>query len=216
MKKSFAVAWILAALSFVPAFAVGKTVYVDMEKLFNEYYKTTNENIQFETQRKSFLDGMALLREEYQNSLKEHQKTKAEAENVLLGAEARKAASEKQRLLEDRLRQKQQEIMQYRETRMREIEGRQQQTIEALTTELVQMVQRHAKEKGYGAVLETSGRTMNRVPVVLVHPEEDDITATMIQQANAGHEKERELALKRLEELRKKSSEAMRALQNEK
>ena len=130
MKKLIA-SLLCAALALTLA-AAEKTGYVNMETVFNNYYKTVNENINFENQRKSFVDAMDIFRKEYQASLQEYQKAKADAENELLSTEARSAAASRVKLLEARLQQKQDEIMEFRDNGMREIESKQQSVTNAL------------------------------------------------------------------------------------
>lgn len=202
MSKRFLL--ILSLFVFAAAlFAQEKRGYVNMEILFNEYYKTINENINFEKQQRGAAEALEVLRKEYTNTLDELRKAKERSENPLLSQEDRTKAVETMRILEERLRQKVQEVQTFRDTKAREIGARQQNTTAALLNELVEQVKKYAAEKGYTEVVEVSGRSLNRVPMLLVYPKEHDFTQQLVKVVNAGHEKEYADSKARLEELRK-------------
>ena len=209
MKKFIVL--VCAMLATAALSAAEKTGYINMETVFNEYYKTINENITFENNRKAFVDGMDVLRTEYQASAKEFQKCKADAENELLTTDARSAAASRAKLLQGRLEQKQDEIMEYRENGLREIESKQQNVTNALADELATLVRKYAADNGYTLVFEVSGRTFSRVPAVLVYPKGSEITDAVIKVINAGHEKERTDGKAKLEALRKQAEEEAKA-----
>lgn len=189
----------------------GKTAFVNMETVFNEYYKTVNENISFEGKRKTLIDGWSLLREEYDGTVAELKKMRAQADNELLAADVRDTAKSKAQLLLQRIEEKQREMLRFRQQGMAEIEQRQQQVMNDLIAELREILAKYAKENGYTMVLEVSGRTMNRMPAVLVYPPEQEITEAVVKLVNAGHEQEKRDADARLKELRAKSAAAARA-----
>ena len=192
-----------------------KRGYVNMETVFNEYYKTTNENVNFETQRRQMNATFAVMRNEYRASLEEYRKAKEEAENELLSNDKREAAKGRIQVLEGRLTQKQEEMQQFRERSLGQLQQRQQQVTEALLKELFDQLRKFADAKGYGEILEVSGRTMSRTPAVLVYPPEMDITAALVKQVNAGHEKEKQEASAKLEELRRKAEAELKAAEAE-
>jgi Skp family chaperone for outer membrane proteins len=184
-----------------------KRGYVNMETLFNEYYKTINENITFENRQRTVTEGFQLLRSEMENTMKEFKKAESEAQNELLSAEARNAAGERARLLAERLQQKQTEIYKYREESLRDIQNRQQQVTDALVGELLEQVRKYAADKSYDEIVEVSGKTMSRVQVLLVYPKDKDITAEMVKIINAGHEKEKQEAQARLAAIRARAQQ---------
>ena len=47
----------VALCACVAVIAADRFAYVNMETVFNEYYKTVNENINIENLRKQYLDG---------------------------------------------------------------------------------------------------------------------------------------------------------------
>lgn len=207
MKKfAFAVLAMLALPVMLSA-AELKRGYVNMETLFNEYYKTINENITFENRQRTVAEGFQMLRTEMENTMKEFKKAEAEAQNELLSGDARNSARERAQMLAERLQQKQTEILKYREDSLRDIQSRQQQVTDTLVGELIEQVRKYAADKGYDEIVEVSGKTMSRVPVYLVYPRENDITGEMVKIINAGHEKEKQEAQARLAAVRARNQQ---------
>ena len=188
----------LVLLLFAGSLFAQNVAYVNMEKVFESYYKTVTENIKFEEERQNFLTGMNVLRDEFENTRKDYNAAVRDSKNDLLGEEA----------LAARLEQKQDEIMRYRQQSLTELDGRQQAATQAIVNELTAQVKKYASEKGFDLVYEVSGRTMNRVPVLLVYPEDKEITDAVVKVVNAGHEQERDEAKARLEKLQKESESA--------
>lgn len=207
MKKALFFLFAMMVLPMTMAAGELKRGYVNMETLFNEYYKTINENITFENRQRTVTEGFQLLRSEMENTMKEFKKAESEAQNELLSAEARNAAGERARLLAERLQQKQTEIYKYREESLRDIQNRQQQVTDALVGELLEQVRKYAADKSYDEIVEVSGKTMSRVQVLLVYPKDKDITAEMVKIINAGHEKEKQEAQARLAAIRARAQQ---------
>ena len=210
MLKRIAVVF-LALCACVAVLAAERFAYVNMETVFNEYYKTVNENINVENLRKQYLDGFNLLKDEFQASLAEYQKAGADADNALLSDEVRENARNKAQLLENRLQQKQEEVMRYRQDSLGEIENRQMQIVEKLAEELVEQVRKYDEAQGYTTDLEVSGKSLNRVPLVLSYPKEQEITDAVVKLVNAGHEAEKIEAQAKLDDLRNKLRAAQEA-----
>ena len=202
---------LLALCMAATLLAAERFAYVNMETVFNEYYKTVNENINIENLRKQYLDGFNLLKDEFQASLSEYQKVVADAENELLSEEVRENARSKAQLLESRLQQKQDEVMRYRQEGLGEIENRQQQIVEKLAEELLEQVRKYADAQGYTTVLEVSGKSLNRVPMVISYPKNQEITDAIVKLVNAGHEAEKTEATAKLTDLRNKLRAAQEA-----
>lgn len=207
MKKALFFLFAMMVLPMAMTAGELKRGYVNMETLFNEYYKTINENITFENRQRTVTEGFQLLRSEMENTMKEFKKAESEAQNELLSAEARNAAGERARLLAERLQQKQTEIYKYREESLRDIQNRQQQVTDALVGELLEQVRKYAADKSYDEIVEVSGKTMSRVQVLLVYPKDKDITAEMVKIINAGHEKEKQEAQARLAAIRARAQQ---------
>ena len=154
-RSRMAIAMLALVAAGLFAQSAVKRGYVNMETVFNEYYKTTNENVNFETQRRQMNATFAVMRNEYRASLEEYRKAKEEAENELLSNDKREAAKGRIQVLEGRLTQRQEEMQQFRERSLGQLQQRQQQVTEALLKELLDQLRKFADAKGYGEILVT-------------------------------------------------------------
>jgi len=198
---------ILAALSSLAAFAQDKMGYVNMADLFEGYYKTVNANIIFENRKKEFEDRMNLLRVEVENAGKDARSMEVEARNELLSKEAREEAMRKFRVRADVFSQKREEFERARQKGMADLRRVQFSTEEGLIKDLAELVKKFAKDNGYTHVFDVSGQSMNRMPTLLVYPEQQDITKDLLQVVNNGHETELKEATEKLEAIRKSGRE---------
>lgn len=187
MKKVFGFL-LFSMLTLLPA--AEKAAYLNMEKVFEGYYKTIQENLQFELQKQNFEERLSLLRDEFQTSSREAQKLEKEARNDLFSQEARDASKRKLGMLMERLQLKREELMTFRQEGYQNLQGTRNTVEETLIKDLTEQVKNHSREKGYTHVYEVSGRSLNRIPMLMVYPEEQEITADILQLVNLGHETE--------------------------
>jgi len=203
--RVFAVFFVFCALLAVNA--ADKVAYLNMEKVFENYYKTVQENYQFELQKQDFDERHGIMRDEYQNSLKEAQRTESDMKNELLSQEAREDSRRKLGVLMERLQVKRDELVKFRQEGMQSLQNTRAQVEDNLIKDLTDLVQRYATEKGYTHVYEVSGRSLNRVPVLLVYPKELEITDDVVSQINRGHESELQEARNKVEAMKKRAAE---------
>ncbi len=182
------------------------TAYVNMETLFEGYYKTVRANINFEQKKKDFEQRLDILREELRTMAGETRKLEEEAGNELLDQTARDEARSKMRLRLERLRAKEDEYNQFRRSGMADLNRSRLATEEELIKNLAEFVRAYCRNKGYRVVYDINGRSLNRMPVLLVYPEEEEITAELLTALNRGHEEELKEATAELEALRKASA----------
>jgi Skp family chaperone for outer membrane proteins len=188
-------------------YAADKVAYLNMEKVFENYYKTVQENYQFELQKQNFEERHDIMRDEYQSSVKEAQRVESDSKNELLSQAARDDSQRKLGILMERLQVKRDELMQFRQSGMQDLQNARSVAEDELIRSLTDLVKRYAKEKDYTHVYEVSGRSLNRVPFLLVYPEELEITDAVINYINLGHESELQEARTKVEALKKKAED---------
>jgi len=184
------------------------TAYVNMETLFEGYYKTVRANAGFEQKKKDFEQRLEILRDELKGMVTDTKKTEEEAESELLSQEGREEARNKLRLKVERLRAKEDEFSQFRRSGMADLNRSRLVTEEELIKDLSDFVRTYCKGKGFRLVYDINGRSLNRMPVLLVYPENEEITAELMAQLNQGHEEELKQATAELEALRKAAGNA--------
>ena len=181
----------------------GETAYVNMETIFEGYYKTVRANTGFEQKKKDFEGRVDILRDELKSMVSETKKVDDEAANELLSSAARDEARNKLRLKVERLRAKEEEFGQFRRSGMADLNRSRLVTEEELIKDISEFVRTYCKDKGFRLAYDVNGRSLNRMPVVLVYPTEEEITPAILAEINKGHEEELKQATAELAALRK-------------
>ena len=191
--------------------AQDKTIYVNLETIFENFYKTVNANISFEDQKKDFEARLTLIREEMQNLDKQAQRYNEEVGNDLLPRETRETSQRNLQAIVERLRAKKREYDQNQEEGLRNLQRIRMKREEDLVNDILGTVNKYADEVGATHVIEVSGKTFNRVQVYLRYPKEKDVTQNILKLVNLGHEDELAAAKAKLETIRAKANELKEA-----
>jgi Skp family chaperone for outer membrane proteins len=191
--------------------AQDKTIYVNLETIFENFYKTVNANIAFEDQKKDFEARLGLIREEMQNLDKQAQRYNEEVGNDLLPRETRETSQRSLQAIVERLRAKKREYDQNQEEGLRNLQRIRMKREEDLVNDILSTVNKYADEVGATHVIEVSGKTFNRVQVYLRYPKEKDVTQAILKLVNLGHEDELAAAKAKLDTIRAKANELKEA-----
>ena len=191
--------------------AQDKTIYVNLETIFENFYKTINANIAFEDQKKDFEARLGLIREEMQNLEKQAQRYNEEVQNDLLPRETRETSQRSLQAAVDRLRAKKREYDQNQEEGLRNLQRIRMKREEDLVSDILTTINKYADEVGATHVIEVSGKTFNRVQVYLRYPKEKDVTQAILKLVNLGHEDELAAAKAKLDTIRAKANELKEA-----
>jgi len=179
----------LIACAFI-ARGADVTLYVNLQTVFEGYYKSIASNIALDDKANVLDDQLALQEKELETLASEAKRLDAERRNELLSAELRGASDRKFQACLERYRMKGQEFEKARSAGYRAIQAEQVSRSEELAQELIGIVNKIADEMKATHVIEVSGKTTNNVAVYLRYPKDKDITAKVLAAANAGHEKD--------------------------
>lgn len=182
----------------------GQRAFVNMETIFEGYYKTIRANAAFEQKKQDFQDRVDILRDELRSMVAETKKLDEEANNDLLSQEARQESQRKLQLRLERLRAKEEEYRQFRSAGLQELQKTRLGAEEDLIEDLTEFVRTFCREKGYDLVYDVTGKSLNRMPVLLIYPEQEEITDQIMKAINIGHEEELAKAKAELEAMEKK------------
>lgn len=172
--------WTMAA----SAQTVSRIVTVDMQKIFDAYYKTPTARGKLEETRDKFTDELKVKQEQLKKSVDELNQLREDQDRPEYTAEVkeqkRKALNDKlaeiQRLQRDfnDFRGQHQKILEDQSTRMRQ----------SILREITDVIVTEAKGAGYTLVLDKSGNTLNGIPTVLFAQDATDITDDIIKILN--------------------------------
>jgi outer membrane protein len=196
MKRTASMRGLAALLSAVavigaaaPAVAQSdreRIVFVDMNKVFDEFYKTKLAEGQLKEQEAEYRDELKKMVDSFKQLQEAFRQAREESEDRVLSEEARNArrAEAEEKLVE--LREMEGKIRRFEETRRRQIADQMKRVRDKLVVEIKETLSGYAKKEGFIAVLETSGDNLNGVPNVLYYDASRDITAALIDLLNTG------------------------------
>ena len=118
------------------------------------------------------------------HNLEEARAARLNSQNLALSEADRKAAVEKADAKARQVSQKEAEIELYATEGSASLRKVEQQKREAIMAEIQQEIRRRAAAEGYAFVLDSSGKTMNEQPTLLIYPESCDFTAAVLTELN--------------------------------
>jgi outer membrane protein len=161
-----------------------KLVTVDIAKSYDSYYKAEDAMNKFNDARQKAQEQAEELRKQGQLLVDEYKELVEQAKSSLLNAEAKSRAEQAaQRKLED-IQRKQQAMQEFVQNTDRSLQQQMLTRRELLVEEITNVVNDIAKRKGATLVIDKSGPSAFRIPVVLYSDPAYDITDEVIAQIN--------------------------------
>lgn len=169
------------AMAQVPS---GQIAVVDLNRIFNEYYKTTTASSKLKETADGFNKEHEEMMADYRKQIEELNKFREDQDKPEYTQEVRdqkrKAVSEK--LANTQKRQR--EIEEYRASHQRLLEQQTQRMKQSLIKEINEVITREARTRDYLLVLDRSGNTLNGVPSLIYWREALDITDDIVKVLN--------------------------------
>ena len=168
------------------ALAQQKIATVDMRKLFDGYWKTkqaeaalNDRKAELDKEDRGFLDNL-------QNDRDEYQKLLDAASDQAISADERdkrkQAATDKY----TEIKNSQATIVQFERQAQATLADQTQRMRSDIVKEITEAVTVKAKSAGYAMVLDLAGQSINQTPIVLYTDGQNDLTAAVLAQLNAG------------------------------
>lgn len=168
------------------ALAQQRIATVDMRKLFDGYWKTkqaeaalNDRKAELDKEDRGFLDNLHKQRDEYQKLLDS-------ANDQAISADERdkrkQAAADKYSDIQN----SQATIVQFERQAQATLAEQTQRMRSDIVKEITAAVTTKAKTAGYTMVLDLAGQSINQTPVVLYTDGQNDLTAAVLAQINAG------------------------------
>ena len=164
--------------------AAENIVFIDLERVFNEFYKTELAKSQMKVQEADIEKERSVLVDEMTAIEEEVDTFKKEARDTTLSEDIRdgKRILYENRLLE--LREKQRGIMEFTERRQKQLQIQVTRMSQTIMDEIRQTIIEYAKREGLQAVIDSSSRQAAVGIFVYTHPD-IDITDTILTVLNS-------------------------------
>ena len=183
--------WGLSILSLVATSAHAfdeKYVFIDLDRSFNEYYKTKLADTQLKESADEFNSERNAHVEKYEALQADFNESREEASNTALAQDVR---DQKRTLAEEKLvelREQESTIRRFDESRRKQLEDQGRRMRKRIVEEIQSLIRTYARNEGIYAVLDISGQSLNGIPLVLYADNRVDITDDILEQLNKGKE----------------------------
>ena len=161
-------------------------VFVNMDRIFNEFYKTRLADTQLKEQASQVMDERKKLQSDFERLQGEFNKLRDDAQNTALTEEVRsqRRTSAEEKLVE--VRDYESKIRRFDETRRKQMEDQSRRMRKRIVDEIRDTIQIYARNQMYSAVLDVSGQTLNGIETVLYTEPRMDITGEIVDVLNRG------------------------------
>lgn len=185
MKKKTVLAIIITLFIALNGFCADqKVALVDMEKLFQGYYKTKISDSDLKKQAEIFKDYSNKLNESLLKLQDEFKEVRDASQNIALSESEREnkriSAQDKYR----QLKEKENELKQYNTEKQNQLKDKYEELRNNLLKEITETIRKYCQPQGITLVLDSSGKTLNNIPSIIYRVPELDITDAILKEIN--------------------------------
>jgi len=186
MKSGKFFSAVLTALFLAVSSSYGaeKIAVVNLEKVFREYYKSRIAEDTIRTQGETYRGYLVQLNDRREKLRVEVRTAIRNSQNVALAPEEMHKARQAAAKLEASLKELESEIELYQENMIKSMRELEQSKRAEIVADIEKCVRKRAAAEGYQYVFDSSGKTMNEQPALLVYPQNCDITDVVIKDLN--------------------------------
>lgn len=193
--------FLLTALLYSAQAADLKIACIDMESVFDKYYKTVTATANLHDTRETYRKHALAQKDAIDAMDARHKELLDQSLNIALSEEARNARKEEARALDVEIKQKKREAIAYNKDKLKNLQETYQKDRDAILTEINTWIQGYAQSNGYDLVIDTSGNNSNNISTVVYYNPAMDITEVTIAALNKGHDAEIAAARAKIEAL---------------
>ncbi|HMO50903.1 MAG TPA: OmpH family outer membrane protein [Kiritimatiellia bacterium] len=160
-------------------------VFVDLDSVFTNYHKTRAAEAQLKEQADEIKAERKVLIEQLEKAQADYQALRTQAQSTALNEDARnqRRAEAEEKLIE--VRDMETKIRRLEETAQRRIDEQSRRARKRLVDEINGIIREYAMTRGYQAIIDTSGESLNGVPTVVFYNPKFDITSEIITLVNS-------------------------------
>ena len=184
IRKALIAVLALSCLAAVAATGTERIAVVDLDKIFREYYKSRIAEETIRSQGESYRSYLIQLNDRRKKLVEEARAAAFNAQNVALSPEEAAKARKTAVQAEAALKTLDEEIAAYQENMVKTLRELEQRKRAEILDDIRNCVRRRAAAEGYVYVFDSSGRTLNEQPALLVYPEGCDLTKVVIGELN--------------------------------
>ena len=180
-------AWVVMSMHGAQA-QDSRNVFVNLDKVFNEYYKTKLADAQIKKLEEEYNERMRDKVTELRAMNDQFVAAREMAQDTAVSEDMRnRKRGEAEELLIE-LRERETTIKEMEQTGRKELESELRRRRTRIIEEIKAEIQRYARAQGYQSVIDSSGKSLNFVELIIYADQRVDITADIIALLNKGSE----------------------------
>jgi outer membrane protein len=161
--------------------------FFNLDNVFNEFYKTKLADLQLKDQVGAARVESKKLVAAYEAINEEYKVVRESANNPIHDDEKRDQLRQKAEELLIQIRDQQSKIRRFEESTQKQVKDQGRRMRKRLVDEIINEVKIYAKDKGYTAVIDSSGQSLNGVALVVYVADTSDLTKDIIALLNKGN-----------------------------
>jgi outer membrane protein len=188
MKNTILAGALISALAFGTMATAqtqsGRIATVDMNRIFNEYYKKPIAEAKLKETADSFTKEHDEMVADYKKAVEELNKLRDDQDKPEYTAEVRE---QKRKAVQEKLaetQKKQRDIEEYRRSHQKILEDQTLRMRQSIIKEINEVIQKESRDAGYLLVFDKSGSTLNQVPAVIFAQDSLEITDDIVKILN--------------------------------
>ena len=167
-----------------------KIAFVDMEQIFQGYHKTIKADETIKKQTEIYKEYAVNLEKERDALQEEFNTLRDISQNIALSEEVREEKRNEAQTKFMLLQEKEKEMQEYQKDKRSSLRRQYEDQRNDLVKEIGEFINVVAEKEGYDFVIDSSGNTLNGIPVFIYYRSEWDITDMILSMINKGHEGE--------------------------
>jgi outer membrane protein len=182
--KTFAIGALLVVVTLSAAAQTSRIAIVDMQKVFDDYYKTKAADAAVKERAASLDKERNALLGQYQKATDEYKKALEDANDQAVSAEEREKRKKtaEGRLLD--IKSLEQSMNDFQKTAQTSLDEQIRRMHDNIIVEIRKVIDTKAKTGGFSLVFDVSAESRSKVPVVLYFNGENDLTTNVLAQLN--------------------------------
>lgn len=164
-----------------------KIAVIDMDQIFQSYYKTKIADSTLKQQAEIYKAWVKKLNDSLTKLEEEFKVVRDASQNIALSSSERETKRFEAQKKYREIREKQVEIEQYTAEKTQQYKQLETQKRDAILEEIAKEVKRRSTLEGYVLVIDKSGKTLNGIPSLIYYSPSIDITQPVITELNRGN-----------------------------
>ncbi|MEI8245555.1 MAG: OmpH family outer membrane protein [Lentisphaerota bacterium] len=185
--KKIALCLVLSALFCNIYAGETKIAVLDMDQIFQGYYKTKIADSTLKQQAEIYKSWIKKLNESLTKLEEEFKVVRDASQNIAISASERETKRFEAQKKYREIREKQVELEQYTAEKTQQYKQLETQKRDDILAEITKEVKRRATLEGYTLVVDKSGKTLNGIPSIIYFSSTADITEPVLAELNRGN-----------------------------